>query len=106
MAKWEQGFKGEGRRTAGGVVEVIQAQEEWDRTGAQNEQVAHQQEMSRRKERLCPVRTEPGSMIGFTPRTIQFRISVEGGALILELCPGLTSTVGRSDSGLLKRERK
>lgn len=55
-------FKDEGRRTAGGVVEVIQAQEEWDRTGAQNEQVA------------LPCSTEPGSMIGFTPLTIQFRI--------------------------------
>lgn len=29
-----------------------------------------------------------------------------GGALILELCPGPTSTIGTSDSGLLKRERK
>lgn len=38
------GFKCEGRRTAGSVVEVTQAQEEWDRTGAQNEQVAHKQE--------------------------------------------------------------
>lgn len=66
------GFKDEGRRTAGGVVEVIQAQE-WDRTGAQNEQVAHQQERSQRREAL-PCSTEPGSMIGFTPLTIQFRI--------------------------------
>lgn len=38
------GFKCEGQRTAGSVVEVTQAQEEWGRTGAQNEQVAHKQE--------------------------------------------------------------
>ena len=53
------GFKGEGRRTAGGVVEVIQAQEEWDRTGAQNEQVAPSArgELTKREALPCTHRT-------------------------------------------------
>ncbi len=44
MEKWGRGSKVRGRRTAGGAEEVTQAQGEWDRTGAQNEQVAHQPE--------------------------------------------------------------
>lgn len=56
-------------------MEVIQAQVEWDRTGAQNEQVAHQYEGGAdEEERLL----EPGSMAGFTPLTIQFRIWCRG----------------------------
>lgn len=55
------------------MVEVIQAQEEWHTTGARNEQVVHQQK-GICGERLCPVSTEPGSMMGFTPLTVQLRI--------------------------------
>lgn len=46
MAKWEQrGFKCEGGGTTNRSWwrEVTQAREEWDRTGAQNEQVACKQ---------------------------------------------------------------
>lgn len=71
MAKWERGLK---VREEGGLVEVTQAQEEWDRTGAQNEQVAHQQEGELTKRGFGPGRTEPGSMTGFTPLTVQFGI--------------------------------
>lgn len=48
------GFKDEGRRTAGDVVEVTQAQEEWDRTGLG---LVSKWLISKRgadKERLCP----------------------------------------------------
>lgn len=47
MAKWELGSKvREGEQQVVWCGLYVQAQEEWDKTGAQNEQVAHQQEGS------------------------------------------------------------
>lgn len=74
-------FKGDGKKGQQVVwVEDTQAREE-NGTGQVHEmnEVAHQQEVGwgvgeLTKRGFGRARTEPGSMIGFTPPTIQFRI--------------------------------
>lgn len=72
MAKWERGSKV--REEGQQVVWWRLYKHKKNGTGQVHKMKWFISQRGADEERLCPARTVPGSMIGFTPLTIQFRI--------------------------------